>query len=75
MDFGDNVKMKLVCAAGGSKRKRSRKHAETAGLISIDARGIDDEVRIYRKMKNLFLSYMRRKVIYRDTGQADEDAR
>lgn len=40
----------LVCAAGregGSKRKqRSIKHAETARLISLDARGTDDEVRI-----------------------------
>lgn len=49
VDFGDNVKMKLVCAAGqkgGSKRKRSRKHAGTAALTSVDAKGTDDEVRI-----------------------------
>lgn len=70
-DFGDNVEMKLAAywhvlqtgKEGTKGNKRIRKYARVAAVITIDARATNEKGRIQRKMKNLLLSYMRRKVI------------
>lgn len=70
MVFGENVEMKLAACwhvlqtgkEGIKGNERIRKYARVAALINIDARGTNEKGRIQGKM-NLFLSYMRRKVI------------
>lgn len=48
---------------GTKGNKRIRKYARVAALININELGTNEKGSIQRKMKNLVLSYMRRKVI------------
>jgi len=74
MDLGDNIEMKLAVywhvlqtgKEGKKGNKRIRIYVKVAALINIDARVTNENVIIWRKTKNLFSNYMRRKVIQKE---------